>query len=59
MNFLVFRHVCFVAEIIEVASVGLGVEFWDERGALRSKGVPVDLGEVWVGVDVLDRGETL
>ena len=59
VDFLVFRHVCFVAEVVEVASIGLGVEFRDERSALRTKGGPIDFGEVWVGVDVFDGGETL
>jgi hypothetical protein len=54
MDFLIFRHISLVAEVIEVASICLGVELWDEGGALGSKGIPINLSEVLMRVDVLD-----
>lgn len=59
MNLLILRHISLVAEVIEVASVGLGIKLGDERGALSSKGVPIDFGEILVSVDILDRGKPL
>jgi hypothetical protein len=59
VNLLVFRHVSLVAEIIKVTGISLGVEFWHERSALGSKGGPINFGEVWVGIDILDGRETL
>ena len=54
VDFLILSHIGFIAEVVEVASIGLGVKLWDERSALRADSVPVDLSEVLVGVDILD-----
>lgn len=54
VDLLVLRHISLIAEVIEVTSVGLGVEFGDERSSLRAKSIPVNLGEVLMLIDVLD-----
>ncbi len=59
MNFLIFCHVSFIAEIVKVASIGLGVKFWDERRALRAEGFPVYLSKVLMLVNILDGRESL
>lgn len=59
MHFLVLRHVCLVAEIIKIPGIGLRVQFWDERRTLRSKSVPINLGEVLVVINILNVAEAL
>jgi len=54
MYLLIFGHICFVAEVVEIARVSLGVELWDKWSALRSKDGPINLGKIWVGADILD-----
>ena len=54
VNLLVFGHVCFIAEVVKIASISLGVELWDKGSTLGSKSAPINLGEVWVVVDILD-----
>jgi hypothetical protein len=59
MHFLVLGHIGFVAEVIEVASIRLRVEFRNERSSLGSKSLPVNLGKILMLVDVPDRGKAL
>lgn len=59
MNLLVLGHISFVAEVIEISCISLGVEFRDERSTLGSKSVPVNFSEVLVLIDFLDRSEAL
>jgi hypothetical protein len=59
MHLLVLGHIRFVAEVIEIASIGLRVEFRDEWSSLRSESLPIDLGKVLMLIDVLDRRKAL
>ena len=59
MNLLVLGHIRFIAEVVEVASVGLGVKFRNKRSSLRSKSLPINLSKILMLVDVLDKGKTL
>jgi len=59
MHLLVLGHIRFVAEVIEIASIGLRVEFRDEWSSLRSKSLPIDLGKILMLIDVLDRRKAL
>ena len=52
VHFLVLRHVCLVAEVVKVSSVGLGVEFRYEGRALIAEIGPVDFGEIRVCADL-------
>lgn len=59
VDLLVLGHVGLVAEVVEVAGVGLRVQLGDEGRTGGSEGLPVYLGEVLVVVDVLDVREAL
>jgi hypothetical protein len=54
MNLLILRHVRLIAEIIEITSIGLRVQFRDKGCTLRTKGIPINFGEVLVTIDILD-----
>lgn len=59
VHLLVLGHVGFVAEVVKVASVSLGVEFGDEGSTLGAESGPVDFREVLMIVDFLDGREAL
>ena len=59
VDLLILGHISLVAEVVEVASVGLGIELWHEWRTLRAECLPVDLGKVLVSVDLLNIRESL
>lgn len=58
VHLLVLGHVCFVAKVVKVASVGFRVQLWNKRRPSLSKRLPLDLCKVVMVVNILDVRET-
>lgn len=59
VDFFVLGHVGIVAKVVEIARIRLRVQLWHERRPGLAQRIPVNLGEIVVGVDILNFTEAL
>lgn len=59
VDLLVLGHVGIVAKVVEIAGIRLRVQLWHERCPGLAQRLPVDLGEIVVGKNILDFTEAL
>lgn len=59
VDLFILGHVGIVAKVVKVAGIRLRVQLWHEGRSGLAQRLPVNLGEVVVGEDVLDLAEAL